>query len=166
MKRYAKKKSSSSRRRVVGSAAVRDDMVADQTGIGADSVTVVSVSAGISWKDSMNGVSPAGELPTQIREALDKVLEKASKHPTHWTWEYLHWAESRKQGYTKPFSAFLGGADSVTHLYRKTLKTKPIIVQRHASKRILEMFAVSLALYIGESDETGAQFESRINRRG
>ena len=57
---------------------------------------MASVVAETPSKDSTNGASPAGELATQIREALEKVLEKASKHPTYSTWEYLHRTANKK----------------------------------------------------------------------
>ena len=80
-----KKKSSSSRRWVADCAAARVVSTADKAGIGTDSATMVSVVAETSSKDSTNGESSVGDLPTQIREALKKVLGKARKYPTHWT---------------------------------------------------------------------------------
>ena len=89
-------KSSSSRRWVAGRAAARVDMAVDEAGIGTNNATMVSVLAETSSKDSTNGVSPAGELPVQIREAPEKVLEKLSIHSTHWMWEYLQRTASKK----------------------------------------------------------------------
>ena len=91
-----KKKSSSSRRWVAACAAAHVDAAFDEAGIGTNSATIVSVVAVTFSKDSTNGVSTAGELPKQIREALEKVFQKASKHPTHWTWEYLHRTARKK----------------------------------------------------------------------
>ena len=51
----------------------------------AHSTNAASVAGAISSKDSTNGVNPAGQLPTQIREALENVLKTASKNPMHWT---------------------------------------------------------------------------------
>ena len=48
--------------------------------------------------------------------------------------------------------AFVDGTDFATHLYRKVLKTNPNIVQREASKMILEMFAYGPALRSGERE--------------
>ena len=69
-----------------------------------------------SSKDSTNGVSPADELPIQIRETLEKDVEKASKHHTHSTCEYLHWAARRKVRLQEKHSGlcdrrFISGAD-------------------------------------------------------
>ena len=131
------------------------DTAADEAGIDTDSTTMVSVIAETSSKDSTNGVSPAGELPTQIREALEKVLEKASKHSTHWTWVYLHRVATKKVRLHKSTrdwvtGAVVGEADFKTHLYCKALKTNPNIVQREASTRILRMCADGPALHCRE----------------
>ena len=100
---------------------MRVDTIANEAFIGTDSATMVSVVVETSSKDSTNGASLAGELPTQIREAL----EKASKQPMHWTWEYLHRTARKKVRYTK-----LLGTGSSTLLLLKRISRHTCIARR------------------------------------